>query len=621
MRMRLQQLTSALAGVIGAVLAVGLAGCGAASSSAPVSVSAAGFSGHIFGGLQPIGNAQLQLYTPGTTGYGSASTPLFNRLVMTDANGYFSFAGAFTCPSSSSPVYLVATGGNPGLAPGTNNNAIALMGLIGQCGDISSSSFFDLSERSTVAAVWALAPFMVDYAHIGTSPGNAQGLLNALTEAASLVNLSTGAAPGVAPAIASIPSAEINTLADILSSCVNTNGSTSSLSNCGRLFSAATPAGGVAPTDTAAAALNIARNPGHNAGAVFACLPSSGAYQPTLSLAPADWTVAINYVSPAFQSPSDLAIDSQGNAWVLSVPGGGSTSNVTILNTAGISATFPQSLVRLSRLALDPFDDVWLTDNAASNVIELTSSGGRASSNPFTGGGIAGPGMLAFDGYGSAWMVNAGPTVSKLSANGAALSPVAGFSTGGGSGPSGLALDTSGDVWIANSSSNNISVLSNTGTPVPGSPYSGGGIDGPFALAIDSAGGAWIANRTGSSLSRITSDGTPLVGSPYYGAGLNQPIDIALDGLDNVWLVNSSSSSVSEFLSTGRAQSTAAGYGTSALLQPVRVAIDGSGNVWVVNLGSGAPGTGTITQIIGAAAPVVTPASVAVQNNALDQRP
>ena len=37
---------------------------------------------------------------------------------------------------------------------------------------------------------------------------------------------------------------------------------------------------------------------------------------------------------------------------------------------------------------------------------------------------------------------------------------------------------------------------------------------------------------------------------------------------------------------------------------------------WVVD-----GGDGTITQIVGVAAPVVTPASVAVQNNALDQRP
>ncbi len=617
MRIR-QRLCSIFNVTITLAVAVGLEGCNVSPTVAPTPSSAQVFSARIVGGIQPISNGSIQLYTPGTNGYGSASIPLLNQPVTTDANGFFSLTGDFSCPSATSPVYLVATGGNPGLAPGTNNSAIALMGLLGQCGTLTPTSFFNIGERSTVAAVWALAPFMVDYAHIGTSHGNVQGLLNAFTAAQNLVDIHTGQAPGTAPTIASIPTAEINTLADILTSCVNSDGTTTSTSGCGRLFAAATPTGGVAPGDTAAAALNIARNPGHNTGALFSCLPSTGAYQPTLGSAPTDWTLAINYVSPVFNTPSDLAIDSQGNAWVLS--GSSNSSKLSILNTSGITATFLQSGVTLGRLALDPFDDPWLTNNASSNVLELTSSGTHASANPFSGAGVQGPGALAFDGSGNVWVVNNGPTVSKLSANGATLSP-AGYNTGGPSGPPALALDTSGNVWIANSSGDSVSVLSSSGAPLPGSPYSGAGISGPFALAIDSAGGAWVANRTGSSLSRLAFDGSPIAGSPYSGAGLNAPIDIALDGLDNVWLANSGSSSVSEFLSNGRAQSGAAGYGSVALASPFRVVIDGSGNVWVANLGAATVGTGMITQIVGAAAPVVTPASVAVQNNALDQRP
>jgi hypothetical protein len=151
---------------------------------------------------------------------------------------------------------------------------------------------------------------------------------------ANLVDIHTGQAPGTAPAIATVPVSEINTLADILSSCVNSGGRTSSTAGCGRLFTAATPAGGIAPGDTAAAALNIARN----TASLFSCLPSSGAYQPTLVSAPADWTIAINYVSPVFNVPADLSIDSLGNAWVLS--GSSNSSNLSILNTNGITATF-----------------------------------------------------------------------------------------------------------------------------------------------------------------------------------------------------------------------------------------------------------------------------------------
>ena len=603
-----------------ALVVVGTTGC-ELNQSAAVAVAGNSISGHIVGGIQPVSNSSIQLYAPGTNGYGTAATPLLTQPVSTDANGNFSISGDYTCPSSSTPVYLVTTGGNPGLAAGTNNTALALMGLLGPCGNLGPNTFVNLNERTTIAAVWALTPFMVDVAHIGTSPTNVQGLLNAFSIASSLVDIGSGSTPGNVPAIATVPSAEINTLADILSSCVNSNGSKGPLSPCGRLFRAATPAGGVAPTDTVSAALDISRDAGQNAGGIFSTLSASGPYQPTLGVAPTDWTISINYTSSVFTTPSDLAIDSQGNAWVVSTPGSSSSSTVSVLNASGISGSFPQAGVQYGHIALDPFDDPWLTNTLGSNVVDLTSSGARATLNAFSGGGIQGPGLIAFDGYGDAWVANSGASVSKLSANGAALSPSTGYNTGGASGPVGLALDTSGNVWVANSSDNDVAVLSNTGLPVPGSPYTGGGLSGPISLAIDSTGGAWVANLAGSSLSRFSNSGQAIPGSPYYGAGLNAPIDLVLDGLGNVWLVNSGSNSISEFLSSGKAQSGAGGYGSSALSNPYRLAIDRSGSVWVANLGGSSNGASTITQMVGIAAPVVTPLSLAIENNALNQRP
>lgn len=571
------------------------------------------------GGGQPITGASIQLYAPGTTGYGSASTPLFTRPVTTDQYGNFVFGGAYTCPSDSTPVYLVSTGGNPGLAPGTNNQAATLMSLIGQCGNLNSKSFFNISELSTVAAVWALQPFILDYTHVGTTSGNVQGLLNAYATAQSLVDIRTSTTPGQAPPIAIIPSTELNTLASILAACVNTNGSVSALAPCGRLFAAVTPPGLPAPTETIGAALDIARYPSHAVGAIFNIVPSNAPFQPTLTNAPADWTVSINYASPAFQTPSDLAIDSQGNAWVLANT---TSSSVSVLNiAAGIEATFPQPGSRFVKMALDPYDDAWLTSTVTSSVTELNSGGSRATLNPFSGGGIQAPSPLAFDGYGNVWIGNNIATVSKLSANGAPLSPSTGYNTGASNGPVAIAADTSGNVWTVDFVGSAINVLSSSGAPIPGSPYTNGGISGPFALAIDSAGGAWIANRSGSSLSRITNYGAAVAGSPYYGGGLNAPIDIAVDGLGNAWLANSGSNSVSNFLSTGRAQSGASGYGSAALQNPFRIGIDRSGDVWVANLGSSVPGSGLVTQIVGVAAPVVTPQSLAVQNNAIGQRP
>jgi len=604
--------------LLAGVLAVGTTGCGTTALS-PIPVNGQAFSGHVHGGLQPVANASIQLYAPGTTGYGAAAFSLLTQPVSSDQNGNFTITGLYTCPSASTPVYMVVKGGNPGLAAGTNNAALSLMGLLGQCGTLGPNSYIVINELTTVAAVWALTPFMVDATHIGTSSTNVQGLLNAFAISADLVNIASGRSPGNAPAVATIPSAELNSLADILSTCVNSNGSLVSTSSCGLLFGAATPAGGFAPTDTLAAALNISRNPGHNAGSVFSTLGSNGPYQPVLSFAPTDWTVSINYSSPSFKTPSDLAIDSQGNAWVVASPGT-TNSTVSVVNWNGLQGSFPQPGVVLGRVALDPYDDVWLTNTVSSNVLELTNSGTRATLNPYTAGGLQGPGPLAFDGYGNVWVANNGATVSKLAANGAGLSSSTGYTTGGVSGASALALDTVGNAWVTDSGGNDIAVLSNNGIPIPGSPYIGGGLDGPFALAIDSTGGVWVANRIGSSLSRFSSSGAVIPGSPFYGGGLNGPIGLALDGLGNVWLANSGSNSISEFLSSGRPQSGAGGYGSAALANPYRLAIDRSGSVWIANLG-GSVSAGTITQMVGVAAPVVTPQSLAIQNNALNQRP
>ena len=386
------------------------------------------------------------------------------------------------------------------------------------------------------------------------------------------------------------------------------------------MFTAATPAGGVAPADIVAASLDIARNPGHNAGSLFSTLPSTGPYQPTLTVSPNDWTIGIQYSAPALKTPTDLAIDSQGNVWVLA---SGASSTVSVLNSTGILGSYPQTGNTFQRMALDAYDDPWLTNSTYSNVLELTNAGTHAlDGNPYSGGGVQGPGALAFDGrWVNAWIANSGPTLSKLSANGGALSPSTGYATNGAGPALAIAMDTSGSAWIVDSGTDAIEVIGSSGQPIPGSPYTSGGLSGPFAIAIDTTNGAWIANRTGSSLSRISSSGDAIAGSPYSGAGLSGPIGIALDGLDNVWLVNSGSSSVSEFLSSGRPQSSAGGYGSASLTNPYRAAVDTSGNVWVANLGAVQAGTGMVTQIVGAAAPVVTPQALAVRNNALDQRP
>ncbi len=226
-----------------------LVGCGASSSFHAGSTANAAIQGRIHGGQQPVTGSTVQLYAAGDSGYGAGAQALLSTPVTTDQYGSFNIPeGAYNCLTSvggqtlpaNAQTYIVATGGNPGLAPGTNNGALALMAALGPCSSLSSSTFVDITEVTTVASVWPLEPFMGYGAQVGTDPGNTQGLATAFANVNSLVNIATGQTPGTSvPVGVTIPVAEINTLADILAPCVNSDGTTA----CSALFAAATPPG------------------------------------------------------------------------------------------------------------------------------------------------------------------------------------------------------------------------------------------------------------------------------------------------------------------------------------------------------------------------------------------
>ena len=70
------------------------------------------------------------------------------------------------------------------------------------------------------------------------------------------------------PAGMTVPTVEIDTLADIIANCINSSGGTAGdNSNCGDLFAYSTVSGGTAPTNVVSALLSIVNNPGSEASA------------------------------------------------------------------------------------------------------------------------------------------------------------------------------------------------------------------------------------------------------------------------------------------------------------------------------------------------------------------
>ena len=434
---------------------------------------------------------------------------------------------------------------------------------------------------------------------------------------------------------------------------------------CGTLFSdVASPA----VTDTLQAAYYLANNPtstvgsASNVAALYALATPSSPYQPTLSAAPSDWTVGITYGSTASQTvsgtpvylltrPQSLAIDSLGNVWIDNYSGttlGTFGNSVTELSPAGAPMTqvFASSTAFAGSfsLAIDPSNNVFATSYGKSgtlgtNVLEYTAGG---STNTLTT--AAGPTALTLDGAGDLFVTTTSGTGGGADLEAFAPAPATGttgtqLSTGiTDSSFSEIAVDANGTLWVGTAlapSSTTTSTYkgttqflctagtSNMPPSCAGTSVTGGGQGAAEPIAIGALGNVIVGSfsSTAGELTKITGT-TNNTGFTYVFAdssttypSLNNLQKLVVDGGNNIWTTNSSTtagSGVSEFTAAGVLLSPNSATGFAHTYAGAdKIAIDGSGNVWIGNGGtaamSSATNSGFITEIVGQAAPVVTP--------------
>jgi sugar lactone lactonase YvrE len=633
---------SSVASVLGVAFALGLSGCSAnfGDVSSAATQTAMHIQGVVHGGQQPLSGAHVYMYAASTAAYGglgiaptsgatgNASTSLLtaatgnpadtngNFYVTTDTFGDFAINGAFAC-TSGQQVYLYSTGGDPQLAgtgvAGTPNPAATLLAVVGDC---ASSAFpgvtsISMNEVTTVAAAYALAGFATDPLHIGAPSavtGHAlagTGLANAFNTALNLVNQASGAPNPTLPlnSNAVVPVTTINTVANILASCVNSNGVSSS--GCSTLFANTTY--GTVPGDIATAAINMAQHPAANLTALLNLATNASPFQPFLS-APQDLSLGINYTGGSgLNHTFGIAIDGEGNAWV---PNSG-TDSVTKISSAGafLSGTNGYTgggLNDPAGIAIDGAGNAWVTNALCCGVTKISSAGAILSgTNGYTSGGLDSTQGIAIDNSGNAWVTNfQGASVYELTSTGTILSGDNGYQGGEMDETQGIAIDGSGNAWVANEGIFSVTKLSSAGKGLSGTfGYQGGGLIDPNSIAIDSSGSAWVTNFTGA-VTKFSSAGTALSGTSGYTAapaGTQFPGGIAIDGSGNAWVVNPGGSVV-ELSSTGTVLSGTNGYTGGGLNFPEALAIDGSGNIWVGTI-QGHP----VTELIGLATPVITP--------------
>ena len=221
--------------------------------------------------------------------------------------------------------------------------------------------------------------------------------------------------------------ANFATLADVLAGCVTRV----TADACDKLFAAATPPKGGAPTDTLTAAESIARYPWYQPERLFALLDRSIRSRRartcarfrtcrTSTTAPSAWVLPLKFDGGGYRAGGKAMFDSEGNLWV--------GDNFTVgWQAAGHTVAGPCHQVRPERPPA-------LADDTG-----------------FTGGGMEGGTFgAAVDANDNAWLTSYGSkSITVFDKNGKPLTPPEGITFDGKLGlMQGVIVTPSGDVWV-----------------------------------------------------------------------------------------------------------------------------------------------------------------------------
>ncbi len=622
------------AGPLAALIASGAAmtiGCSNLATTATGTSSSFGtastMTGKVHGGNQPVYNATVQLYTVGfgnstSAGPGNSAGVLLATTTTNQAGGFsfgqqssgtFSNTGSqYVCPTGTDALlYIKTTGGNTtgNGSTNVNNSAAVFLAPVGLCSQ-AGTVFINISEVTTAATVVALEQYINPSTEMIGADGISVAYVavqNAMKTVATLVNSNSGLAntsvaiPGSASGLqtsnvtitATPESAKLNTIANILSSCVNQVSATSD-TNCSTLFANAVPPGtaGIArssqpastfpaASDTLQAALYMFLRPTDlaltNRTALYNLSPATGApYQPTLTSVPTDWTIAISYfnnttcgssTSLFFSSASEINVDVNGNLWISNNYNGGASAGngaLSQMSPNGVALSCASNLAKgYAGGTVDNEGNVWVGDSAANFIYRLTAPGSTqiTANNPVysvrTYATAAPVLAITADGSDNIYFTTTANSVGSvyLIRSGASISGVNTptlISNTVGANPQHIFPDNAGDVFVtsgagyvtelststATSAQNGYASTQITGIPSPTVGVVVGTNNRVYITSADP--GATLSvlapNTTGSGYSLIAS-------TAANSGGLSNPQGVFLDGGQTSYAANGTANS------------------------------------------------------------------------------
>ncbi len=633
-----------------------------AASPAPTSTS---FSATVTGGTANAGGTNTGTGVAVLASGNDANANVGNEY-NTMPLGSFTITGDYTCPSSTSLVYFMASGGNPGIGQGTNS-AIKLVAALGPCGNLTTSTLTNINEITTIGAAFALGQFFTptfgssSADTFGAPSSNSIGITNAFATAATLVNTSTGnpspttAANGTNYYLTANDQQKINTMGNILADCVNSSGPTST--SCNSLFTAVTPTyaplststAATKATDTLQAAVYMSLNPtstnssssSTNMGTLIGLQTPYESFPNALSAQPTDWTLAVQYSNSNISLAGAVAVDANGDIWltnsntsggVVLLNGGTGTYGGTAGVTGGVIGFYNSISINSTAttpsqprgVAIDLNGKAWFGDfspHGSSYYMYRANHSSGIDAYYGLPSPLQQPYAEAIDPTGSYVFITTTVTsvgkVSTTATSGANVTAVT-LETNGGS--DSIAIDTNGVAYIPSNSNNNLAEFTTSNsTAVSGSPYTSSTLTSnlPYGDAVDGNGLIWITNNNASSIVKVSGSGSSATFTSYSSSCLSGARYNAIDGNNNIWVANSNAATVCEFNNSGTLISNSTGFGSHGLNTSRGIAIDPAGNVWVSNYTT----VNNVTEIVGAAVPVITPLASALNQGKLGTRP
>jgi len=464
-------------------------------------------NGQVWAAGGPVAGSTVTLWAA------SADAPRQLAQTRTGPDGRFALSG----DGKGAVLYLIAKGGRSAASKASGDNpALALITVLGS----KPPARAVVNEMTTVASVWTHNQF-ID----GTAiRGNRLGLKIAAGNVPSFVDLQTGGwGTTIQDSLNSSQTptmANFATLADALAGCV-----TQVIPDaCGKLFAAATPPAGAAPSDTLTAAETIVRYPWYQPQRVFALLeafypiPQGKAmravpYMPYLNVSPSAWVLPLKFDGGGYRAGGGAMFDSEGNLWT--------GDNFTV--------------------GWQGQDSLW-----QGNATKFNPNGKPLSpiTTGFAGGGMMGGSFgAAVDAKDNAWFSSYGSkSIAVFDKNGKPLTPPDGITFGGRLGlMQGIIVTPGGDVWA-------VGITKDQLLHFPKGDWTNGRIvcegqdaepcksfAGAFHLGIDQQNRIWVTQALGAWTTRFPATDPNKVErfeTGYSGSGLG------IDSQGNVWVAN-----------------------------------------------------------------------------------